>query len=408
MGVAVSELQIGVDQLRIGFFVSRLDRPWLDTPFPLQGFKITSDAQIASLRSYCQHVYIDIEKGASPKTRFQPQSKKPSASGSMGSEYERLRKKIYTESRGFEEELPQAQQIYQDLSENIYEVMDDLYEDRQVTLEALKDGVDAMLDSLLRNPSAFLWVSRLKQSDEYTYRHLLGTSIWCGLFGRHLGLERRDLQQLALGGLVLDVGKAKLPQEILSKASTLNEQEFALIKTHVDHSLRILTKTADIPHNVMRMVATHHERWDGSGYPMGLVGERIPIFGRVAGLVDTYEAITKPRPYAAAVSPHHAIGELYEHRGTVFQTELVEQFIQACGIFPTGSLVELSDGEVAVVIGLNGTRRLRPKVMVLMSPDKELYDEFRTIDLSQTHADLSVLRGLPLGAYGIDMDSLFL
>ena len=408
MAIQTKEIKISVNELRLGFFVSRLDRPWLDTPFPIQGFKITSDKQIAALREHCEYVFIDTLQGGSPRGRSSLKIQTPTSSERLRKEYERLRKKIYTESQKFEEELPRAEKVYDELSENICEVMDDLHEGKSISMESLKQGVNTMLDSLLRNPSAFLWVNRLKRSDRYTYRHLLGTSIWCGLFGRHLGLDRKGLEELALGGLVLDVGKAKLPGELLTKTGPLTVEEFELVKTHVDLGLRILAKTANISHQVMRMVATHHERWDGSGYPMKLIGEQIPIFGRIAGLVDSYEAMTTPRPFADAVSPHRAIGELYENRGVVFQTELVEQFIQACGIFPTGSLVELSSGEVAVVIGLNGTRRLRPKIMVLLDEEKQPYDEFRTVDLSQSQADVSVRQGLAPGSYGIDMNSLFL
>lgn len=405
---ALKEEKINVADLTLGCFVSRLDRPWLDTPFMLQGFKINSTEQIAELQRYCNHVYIDVEQGVTPKYRSNRKPPPPIDSERLQKELERLRKKIYSETHRFEEEVPRAKQAYEDLSKNLSELMNDLHMGKSIELEAVKQGVNAMLDSLFRNPNAFLWINRLKQSDQYTYRHLLGTSIWCGLFGRHLGLDRPELQELALGGLMLDVGKVKLPNEYMARTGPLTEREFELVKAHVDHSLRILAGTKDLSSKVMRMVATHHERWDGSGYPMGLRGEQTPMFGRIAGLVDAFDAMTTPRPYAAPVSPHQAISELYDNRGVVFQTELVEQFIQACGVYPTGSLVELTTGEVAVVIGLNGTRRLRPKVMVLLNKDKQPYPDFPTLDLSQTSNDIGVAHGLAPGSYDIDMDSLFL
>ena len=404
----LKEMKVSVSDLTLGCFISRLDRPWLDTPFKIQGFKISDAEQIAELQRYCNHVYIDIEQGVTPRFRTNRTVPVAVASDRLRKQLERLRKKIYTETNHFEDEIPRAKQAYDDLSDNLSEVMDDLHTGKSIELEAVKQSVNAMLESLFRNPNAFLWINRLKQSDQYSYRHLLGTSIWCGLFGRHLGLDRPELEQLALGGLMLDVGKVRLPKDFLVRTGPLTEEEFELVKTHVDHSLRILAKTNDIPPKVMRMVATHHERWDGSGYPMGLRGEQTPIFGRIAGLVDSFDAMTTPRPYAAPVSPHQAISELYDNRGVVFQTELVEQFIQACGVYPTGSLVQLTTGEVAVVIGLNGTRRLRPKVMVLLDKDKQQYKEFPTLDLSQMTTEIGVTQGLAPGSFGIDMDSLFL
>jgi hypothetical protein len=155
-------------------------------------------------------------------------------------------------------------------------------------------------------------------------------------------------------------------------------------------------------------VATHHERWDGSGYPQGLARDQIPVLGRIAGLIDSFDAMTNPRPFQAALSPHQAIGQLYECRGTLFQGELVEQLIQACGIFPTGSLVELSTDEVAVVVGMHGTRRLRPKLIMLLDAEKKPVPGFKTIDLASEHPEITVRKGLPPDAYGIEMDDRIL
>jgi HD-GYP domain-containing protein (c-di-GMP phosphodiesterase class II) len=274
--------------------------------------------------------------------------------------------------------------------------------------ESMRVSVRLMINSLHQTPSALLWVNRVKHTDAYTYRHLIGTSIWCGVLGRHIGLGQRELEDLALGGLLLDIGKAQLPRELLDKDTTLTEDEFGLVRTHVDKSLRILAQDRKISRSVMRIVATHHERWDGSGYPQGLVRDQIPVLGRIAGLVDSFDAMTTPRPFQAALSPHQAIGQLYECRGTLFQAELVEQLIQACGIFPTGSLVELSTDEVAVVVGMNGTRRLRPKLVMILDAEKKRVPQFKTLDLAIEHPEITVRRGLPPNAYGIEMEDLFL
>jgi hypothetical protein len=154
-------------------------------------------------------------------------------------------------------------------------------------------------------------------------------------------------------------------------------------------------------------------RPDGSGYPWGLQGSEIPIFGRIMGIVDSYDAMTCVRPYAPSRSPHQAVNELYQQRGTLFQAELVEQFIQNCGIYPTGSLVELSNGQVAVVTDVHSLKRLRPRVMLLLDADKTPLKQFRVLDLGEVERDdagqpLSVKNGLPTGAYGIDPVELFL
>ncbi len=410
MAIFLAEVKISVNALAVGMFVCRLDRPWLETPLPFQGFKITTAKDIERVRRYCDHVYVDVEKGIAPNTeqRLAGEGAPSPAAGDGENEYASLRKLVYERAHQFESELVGAEQAHDELSAGICRVMDELSFGNRLELPAIRSSVNAMLDSVLRNPSAFLWVNRLKKADSYTYSHLIGTSIWCAVFGRHLGLPREQLEDLALGGLLLDIGKAKLPVELLKKTERLTESEFELIKSHVDFGVRILAETRNISPVVLRMVATHHERWNGHGYPMGLKGMQIPVFGRIAGLIDSFEAMTAPRPFSRGVSPHDAVREFYEQRGTVFESALVEQFIRACGIYPTGSLVELNTGEVAVVVGLESARRLRPKVMLLLDRDKRPYKEMHTVDLSVAGSELSIRKGLAPGAYGVDIEEVSL
>jgi HD-GYP domain-containing protein (c-di-GMP phosphodiesterase class II) len=414
MDIQSREVRITVQGLTLGMYVSRLDRPWLETAFLMQGIKITSDDEIAMLQRICNHVWVDVLLGTSPNPRFiafdEPASVRQSRAAA---EVEALRKTQWQPQLDVQAELRQAEAVHATLAASIEEVMVDLQSGKRLDLERLKDGVDAMIDSILRNPTAFVWLKEMKRRDAYAYQHAMGCAVLSASFGRHLGLERAELQLLALAGLLCDVGKTRVPQELLHKQTPLMHAEREQLRLHVQHGLEILDATAGLSPKIREIVATHHERHDGSGYPWKLEGGEIPIFGRIMGIVDSYDAMTSPRPYATSRSPHLAVNELYQQRGKLFQAELVEQFIQNCGIYPTGSLVELSNGQVAVVTDVHSLKRLRPRVMLLLDADKTPLQQFRVLDLGEVERDdqgqpLSVKSGLPTGAYGIDPVELFL
>lgn len=414
MDTASREVRITVQGLTLGMYVSRLDRPWLETAFLMQGLKITCEDEIAMLQRICNHVWVDVMLGTSPNPRFlafeEPDAVRQSRAAA---EIEGLRKVSWVPQVEVQHELREAEAVHASLEAAIDELMNDLHNGKRLDLERLKDGVDAMIDSILRNPTAFVWLKEMKRRDNYAYQHAMGCAILAASFGRHLGLERAELQLLALGGLLCDVGKTRLPEELLEKRAPLTPAEVEQVRQHVQHGLEIIDSTPGLSPKIREIIATHHERHDGSGYPWHLQGGDIPIFGRIMGIVDSYDAMTCVRPYAPVRSPHQAVNELYQQRGKLFQPELVEQFIQNCGIYPTGSLVELSNGQVAVVTDVHNLKRLRPRVMLLLDADKTPLKQFRVLDLGTVEQDdagrpLSVKGGLPTGAYGIDPVELFL
>lgn len=412
------EVRISVNGLVLGMYVSRLDRPWLETSFPMEGLRVSTTEILRQLRQICAHVYIDTSLGPSPDLRFLDLDERSVVQQAQArEEIERLRTRTWEVRNTLAEELVVAEPVYEGLESGIEEVMGDLSTGRKVDLPKLKDGIDAMVDSILRNPSAVTWLREMKRKDNYSYQHALGCAIWAASFGRYLGLERADLQKLALGGLLCDVGKIQLSRELLEHTGPLTEDHRKDIHRHVEHSLALVEDIPGLPQGIIEMIATHHERHDGSGYPRSLKGSEIPMFGRIMGLVDSYNAITSTRPYAAGRSPHEAVEELYRNRGVLFQPELVEQFIQSCGIYPTGSLVELSNGQVGVVTQVHALKRLRPRVMLLLDHDKTALDSFHELDLSALQEgapdepeedSLTVKCGLPAGAYGIQPSELFL
>jgi HD-GYP domain-containing protein (c-di-GMP phosphodiesterase class II) len=229
--------------------------------------------------------------------------------------------------------------------------------------------------------------------------------------GRQLGLGKPDLRSLGIGGLLFDVGKLNIDRALLTANRPLTGPEYEQVKEHVKMGVKALRNSGVINKDVLEMVAYHHERFDGSGYPFKLSGDKIPVFARIAAIADSYDAMTNNRPYAKAMPPSKAIKLLYEKKNKEFQAELVEEFIQAVGIYPAGSLVELSSGEVAIVVAEYRARRLRPQVMVVLDENKEALIEVVIRDLmieteNPDGSPLEILGSLEPDAYGIDLSSI--
>ena len=281
-------------------------------------------------------------------------------------------------------------------------------------MDCIESVATSMVDSVLRNPAALSCLMRMQQKDEYLYQHSLASTVWAAILGRQIGLARSDINLLSLGAMLLDVGKTQVPMEILTKPSPLSEKEQALMRRHVQFGLDILDKARDVDPKVLEMVAHHHERYNGAGYPEGISGNSIPVFGRIAGIVDAYDAMITSRPYARLLSSYDALRQLRKLADVEFQAEIVDQFTKAVGAFPTGTLIELNTGDVGIVTRQNQIRRLRPEIMVIMGADRQLLDDFRVIDLNEETAtkedrqSLWIERGLPPGAYGIDPTEFYI
>lgn len=404
-------VKIYTSDLELGMYVSGLDRPWLETPFLLQGFRIETAEDLGTLRRFCQFVFIDTEKSSQEEYTLRSKVRTQRPRVPRQTMFPTRQLKTYTDSADWAEEFPRAETAVAELSSGIEEIFQQAAGGAALDVVRVKRSVEPMIDSISRNPDACIWLARLKQQDHYTYQHSLGASVWAVALGRQLGLPRSDLRSLAIGGLLFDVGKLRVDPGLLSAERPLKAEELQEVRNHVVHGAEMIAATGLMNTDVIAMVTHHHERHNGSGYPQGLRGDEIPIFARIAAIVDCYDAITSHRPYARAISPCTAIKMLYNAKDLDFQAELVEEFIQAVGIYPAGTLVELSSGEVAVVVAEYRTRRLRPRVMVLLDADKQPLTSMRTVDLLHETEDasgqpLDIVQALEADAYGIDMTSI--
>lgn len=407
------ERKVRVNNLKIGMYVVNLDRPWLDTPFLVQGFHIRDNEELRALNKYCKHVFIDPDMGQQAEIYMDQDPQLPTNEYLERFLRDRKREVEYTDAKTASEEIPAAKSALEDASEKISLIMEDVKAGKNLNIKAVRSVVEPILDSIIRNPDALMWLTRLKSKDEYTYSHSVDNCSLAIAFGRHMGLPKEDMWTLAMGTLLLDAGKMRIPDELLNKRTRLTDDEFEEVKKHVDYSVEILKQTDGISEDVINIALTHHERFDGSGYPNGIEGTHIPVYGRMAAIIDCFDAMTSRRPYSEPISAHKALQKIYNWRNVYFQDELVEQFLQCLGVYPTGSLVEMSSGEVGIILSQNRTRRLKPKIMLLLDEQKKAYDNFKVIDLmvQTTDAnghDLTILRGLDPGAYGIDPTEFYL
>ena len=388
--------QVAVARLELGMYVCELDRPWNETNFAFQGFPLLTPGEIRALRNCCEYVYVDDTR----RVRLQHEAPVP-----VGGP--RVRKPIQRPQQALSTEVEEARGAYLDGSRLIDQVLADVQHGRVIDTRACHGAVKRNLASMLRNESAMLWLIRLKNKDLYTSLHCLSVSIMAMGFGNHLGLQDDKLQLLGMAGLLHDVGKMRIDPEILNKPGKLTAEEFEVIKLHPVFGLEALRAQPGIPEAALHAAYGHHERLDGTGYPLGSGPAQISYMTRIITIVDAFDAITSHRAYDCARPVQSAFEILRSASGRQFDEDLVREFIRWLGAFPVGTLVELHTGEVAVVVEKHRQYQLRPRVVVLRDAAKQRCTP-RYLDLAQLTVDeegapYRISAGLPDGSFGLHL-----
>jgi len=382
------KLKVHTQDLRIGMYVTELDRPWRETPFLFQGFEISSDEELKTLQAYCRSVYV-LTTPEEIRTRshapisntfltVSPNEARLEKAALLDQAMLKINnhpgaRSTYDEQTTLEEEIGLVKEYFESGSNLIQDIMWQAKFGKSLDVPGAQTFVKKMVESVIRNPDALACFVQIKRKDEYTAMHSLRVSVLSMIFARQLDLPTTSIEQLGLGALLLDVGKMKIPSEILNKPEALDAEELHLVKGHVDWGVEILQKSQNVPSVALDIAHQHHERFDGSGYGERLKGDEITQFARIAGMVDFYDAITSDRAYRAGISSYAALQKMYGWRNTLFESTLVEKFIQCLGIYPVGSVVELNTGEIAVVAALNRQQRLKPRVVLVLQKDKTPY-----------------------------------
>ena len=355
--------RISIDQLKVGMKVEKLDRSWLATPFLRHRFTITSSEQIEQLHaSGVQQLDVDTDDAYQDSASFMP------ALPAVAETSQLISPNLEPDPPAipFAEELPAARQVYMAAKLIIQQAMEDVRMGRALNMEAVSEVVGSMADSILRSPDALTSLTRLKQFDEYTFFHSVNTSALALSVGRHLGYARAPLLQLGTGMLLHDIGKTKIPVELLNKPGRYEADEFEIMKQHVQRGAEILSNTTGLTDMFLKPTLEHHERVDGTGYPHHRSKIDLSQFGLIAAIVDIYDAVTSDRCYHKGKTPHDTLQFLYQlgTRGHVDGT-LVQQFVQVVGVYPVGSCVSLNTREAAIVKQFNHHAPIRPLVVLI-------------------------------------------
>ncbi len=377
------KIKVSPEYLTEGMYVAELDRPWLDSPFLFQGFLINSTSLLDEVKAVCEFVYIDASL-SNPELHGQLQvlASRPTAVIKKAAPKKSADPSDDSEHRSYIKKLQQSRLILNNTNQYIHQALKDARLGASVNTQKAKQLVSELADQVMTSQHALVWLTFLKSRDEYTANHCVNVCILALSFGRCLGLDKQQLNQVGLGGLLHDLGKMQIPDHILNKPGKLTAEEFEIMRQHPELGFKLLKDEKDLPMEVLDAVLHHHERKKAHGYPDQLSEEKIPLLTQIISIVDVYDAVTSDRCYHDGISPYEALNSIYKWAEKDFNKELIESLIQCLGIYPIGSLVELDNGMVGVVISASKSARLRPLIMLVLDKNKRYFKKRKILNLA--------------------------
>ncbi len=377
--------RVPVAELKVGMFIDELCASWMEHPFWRSRFPIKNDDVLRRIvDSGIREAWIDTELGADvdppiPATSVEEAEAEVDLQLGSVSRDAPVRRKART---SLTEELSEARAILHRAKPALVSMFTEARMGRAIDTGAVDALVDEISASVSRNASALISLSRLRHADDYTYMHSAAVCAMMIALARQTGADERSVREAGLAGMMHDLGKARVPLEILNKPGALTDAEFAQMKAHPRFGHDMLVALGGIEPPVLDACLHHHEKIDGTGYPDGLAGDGISLIARMAAVCDVYDAITSNRPYKAGWSPAESIRRMAEWQKGHFDPNVFRAFVKTVGIYPIGSIVRLACTRLAVVVDIGARPLLRPLVKAFYSTHHKIQIEPEAIDLA--------------------------
>ncbi|MEO6854017.1 MAG: HD-GYP domain-containing protein [Rhodoferax sp.] len=369
--------RISVHHLTLGMHIDGFCAPWMEHPFWRNHFVLTDPQDIARVRaSTVQELWIDTSKGLDVAPDAAPQALPETAPAAAPTPLPD------TTPTTAAVEYTRAAQICNKAKLAVAAMFQEARLGHTVQTALAEQLVQDITDSVMRSPSALVSLARIKTADDYTYMHSVAVCALMVALALQLKLDAAQTRSAGMGGLLHDLGKALVPLEVLNKPGKLTDAEFTLIKTHPAQGHMLLVECLTDDPAVLDIVLHHHEKTDGSGYPSGQAGEGISLLAKMGAICDVYDAISSDRPYKKGWDPAESLKKMAEWTNGHLDTQVFHAFVKSMGIYPTGSLVRLSSGKIAVVTGQSASALLKPIVKVFFSTKSDLRIPPVVVDLS--------------------------
>lgn len=378
--------RIPSSDLRVGMHLEELCGSWMEHPFWRTKFRLTDPQDIERIRaSGIAEVWIDTGKGLDVEGDRGGAITRERAEGEIERELARaLAQPQPLPARcTLDEEMARAARICRQARPAVVAMFNEARMGRAIDAEGAAPLVQEISDSITRNPGALIGIVRLKDKDEYTYMHSVAVCALMIALARQLGLDAELTRELGLAGLLHDIGKAKVPLEILNKPGRLTDREFETVKSHPAQGHALLAAGGAVGAIALDVCLHHHEKIDGSGYPDRLAGDAISLYAKMGAVCDVYDAITSNRPYKDGWNPAESIRKMAEWTKGHFDDAIFQAFVKTVGIYPVGSLVRMESGRLGVVVEQTEGALLAPKVKLFFSTKSQMHIPPETIDLAR-------------------------
>ncbi len=395
----LKRIKVFCDDLDIGMFVGELDRDWSETSFLLQGFTVEDQGDIDELKRQCKFVYVDFKSDEDFRAFKTITTHSPT--------YKKQLQSHINSAQDLKRQLKPAVARRRKTSRIMKSVLDKIMLGEDFDLHTVRDSVKENVKSVLKNREAMLMMTMLKSKNDDLAEHSLNVSILSIGFAESLGYSLEQLEDIGMAALLHDIGQVKVDQNIINKNGKLNENERREIAKHTVYGFEILSSRAGLTPSCIDVAYSHHERLSGNGYPRGLKAPQISEIVRIVSIIEVFDSLTSKQSYRKGMSVMDAYKILMAGKGSHFDEKLVLSFIKWRSIFPPGSIVEMHNGEVGIVISSNKEHKLKPRVLLVLDEYKQPRKE-RLIDLSKMALDgeskpYKITKAYEDSAFGINL-----